>query len=51
MIELEDGLEIVDQHIAEERYNYEKLKDEVIYFNDIEEAYHAVAKRQIRESE
>ena len=30
---------------------YEKLKDEVIYFNDIEEAYHAVAKRQIRESE
>ena len=30
---------------------YEKLKDQVIYFNDIEEAYNAVAKRQIRESE
>ena len=28
LIELEDGLEIVDQHIAEERYNYEKLKAE-----------------------
>jgi DNA mismatch repair protein MutL len=28
LIELEDGLEIVDQHIAEERYNYEKLKTE-----------------------
>ena len=28
LIELEDGLEIVDQHIAEERYNYEKLKEE-----------------------
>lgn len=28
LIELEDGLEIVDQHIAEERYNYEKLKSE-----------------------
>lgn len=28
LIELEDGLEIVDQHIAEERYNYEKLKNE-----------------------
>jgi DNA mismatch repair protein MutL len=25
LIETEDGLEIVDQHIAEERYNYEKL--------------------------
>ena len=28
LLELEDGLEIVDQHIAEERYNYEKLKSE-----------------------
>ena len=26
MIEKEEGLEIVDQHIAEERYIYEKLK-------------------------
>lgn len=26
LIELEDGLEIVDQHIADERYIYEKLK-------------------------
>lgn len=26
LIELEDGLEIVDQHIAEERFIYEKLK-------------------------
>lgn len=28
LIELEDGLEIVDQHIAEERYYYEKLRAE-----------------------
>lgn len=28
LIERPDGLEIVDQHIAEERYNYEKLKKE-----------------------
>lgn len=28
LIEKEDGLEIVDQHIAEERYIYEKLKGE-----------------------
>lgn len=28
---------------------YEKLKDETIYFNDIEEAYNAVATRKIRE--
>lgn len=28
LIEKEDGLEIVDQHIAEERYIYEKLKAE-----------------------
>ena len=28
---------------------YEKLKDKTIYFNDIEEAYNAVATRQIRE--
>ncbi|MBQ3818993.1 DNA mismatch repair endonuclease MutL [bacterium] len=28
LIETDDGLEIVDQHIAEERYKYEKLLDE-----------------------
>ncbi len=28
LIEKEDGLEIVDQHIAEERYIYEKLKSQ-----------------------
>ena len=28
LIEKDDGLEIVDQHIAEERYNYEKLLSE-----------------------
>ena len=28
LIEKENGLEIVDQHIAEERYNYEKLRSE-----------------------
>lgn len=28
---------------------YEKLKDKTIYFNDIEEAYHALANRKIRE--
>ena len=28
LIEKDDGLEIVDQHIAEERYNYEKLREE-----------------------
>ena len=28
LIETEDGLEIVDQHIAQERYNYEKLQSE-----------------------
>ncbi len=28
LIELEDGLEVVDQHIAEERYLYEKLQSE-----------------------
>lgn len=28
LIEQEDGLEVVDQHIAEERYIYEKLKSE-----------------------
>ena len=28
LIETEDGLEIVDQHIAQERYNYEKLQNE-----------------------
>ena len=30
---------------------YEKLKDETIYFNDIEEAYNAVAKRELREKD
>ena len=28
---------------------YEKLKNETIYFNDIEEAYNAVATRKIKE--
>ena len=28
MIDVEEGLEIVDQHIAQERYIYEKLKSE-----------------------
>ena len=28
LIEVENGLEIVDQHIAEERYNYEKLQND-----------------------
>ena len=28
LIDSEEGLEIVDQHIAEERYNYEKLQNE-----------------------
>lgn len=28
LIEKDDGLEIVDQHIAEERYIYEKLMSE-----------------------
>ena len=28
LIDTQEGLEIVDQHIAEERYNYEKLQDE-----------------------
>lgn len=28
LIETEEGLEIVDQHIAEERYNYEKLQND-----------------------
>ncbi len=41
LIELEDGLEIVDQHIAEERYNYEKLKEQkevasqMIFISDV----------------
>ena len=41
LIELEEGLEIVDQHIAEERYNYEKLKSQkeiasqLIFISDI----------------
>ena len=28
LIETQEGLEIVDQHIAEERYNYEKLQND-----------------------
>ncbi len=28
LIETEEGLEIIDQHIAEERYNYEKLRED-----------------------
>ena len=34
LIELEDGLEIVDQHIADERYIYEKLKSN--YSQDVQ---------------
>lgn len=40
LIEKEDGLEIVDQHIAEERYIYEKLKSQkqaasqLLFFSD-----------------
>ena len=30
---------------------YEKLKDETIYFNDMEEAYNAVAERELKEKE
>jgi len=41
LIEKEDGLEIVDQHIAEERYIYEKLKtqreiaSQVLFLSDV----------------
>ena len=41
LIEKEDGLEIVDQHIAEERYNYEKLRFEknitsqILFISDV----------------
>ena len=41
LIEKEDGLEIVDQHIAEERYIYEKLKSEkevasqILFISDV----------------
>ena len=41
LIELEDGLEIVDQHIADERYIYEKLKStqsvssQILFISDI----------------
>ena len=41
LIEKDDGLEIVDQHIAEERYNYEKLKSEkevasqILFISDV----------------
>lgn len=43
LIENENGLEIVDQHIAEERYNYEKLKSQkeitsqMLFISDIVE--------------
>ena len=30
---------------------YEKLKDETIYFNDMEEAYNAVAERELKEKD
>ncbi|MBR2526285.1 DNA mismatch repair endonuclease MutL [bacterium] len=41
LIEKEDGLEIVDQHIAEERYIYEKLKSQneiasqILFLSDV----------------
>lgn len=41
LIEKDDGLEIVDQHIAEERYIYEKLKSEkevasqILFISDV----------------
>ena len=41
LIEKEDGLEIVDQHIAEERYNYERLKEQkeiisqILFISDV----------------
>ena len=41
LIEKEDGLEIVDQHIAEERYHYEKLREnkeitsQMIFISDV----------------
>ncbi len=43
LIEKEEGLEIVDQHIAEERYIYEKLKSEkqvasqILFISDVVE--------------
>ncbi len=43
LIEKEDGLEIVDQHIAEERYNYERLKEtkevasQILFISDVVE--------------
>ena len=42
LIEKEDGLEIVDQHIAEERYIYEKLKEskeiisQLLFISDVQ---------------
>lgn len=42
LIEKENGLEIVDQHIAEERYIYEKLKDskeiisQLLFISDVQ---------------
>lgn len=41
LVETKDGLEIVDQHIAEERYNYEKLQDnkeivsQILFVSDV----------------
>ena len=41
LIETENGLEIVDQHIAEERYNYEKLQNntnivsQILFVSDV----------------
>lgn len=32
LVETDEGLEIVDQHIAQERYIYEKLKSEKILY-------------------
>ena len=43
LIEKEDGLEVVDQHIAEERYNYERLKEQkevtsqILFVSDVVE--------------
>ena len=43
LIEKEEGLEIVDQHIAEERYNYERLKEtkeiasQILFISDVVE--------------
>ena len=47
LIEKEDGLEIVDQHIADERYIYEKLKKnknidcQLLFISDVLEVSHS----------